>query len=56
MTYTIKEKSDLIALLELDHNKQGKLLNPQVKDKRLFLLLDLVKKNKLQNKIVQSIK
>lgn len=56
MTYTIKEKSDLIALLELDHHKQGKLLNPQVTDKRFLLILDLIKKNKLQNKIVQSIK
>lgn len=56
MKYTIKEKSELIALLELDHNKQGNLLNPKVSDNRFLYLLDLIKKNKLEQKLIKSIK
>lgn len=56
MNYTIKEKSDLIALLELDHNKQSKLLNPKVSDNRFILLLDLIKKNNFKQKLIKLIK
>lgn len=56
MNYTIKEKSELIALLELDHKKQSKLLNPKVMDNRFMLLLDLVKKSHLEQKLIKSIK
>ena len=55
MGYTIKDKSELIALLELDHNKQAKLLKPKVTDNRFLYLLDLIKKLKLQDKIIKKV-
>ena len=55
MKYTIKDKSELIALLELDHIKQSKLLNPKATDNRLLLLLDIVKLLKYQKNIIKKI-
>jgi hypothetical protein len=55
MNYTIKEKSELISLLELDHIKQSKLLNPQVIDKRFLLLLDILKKTSFIKIIIKKI-
>ena len=56
MNYTIKEKSEVISLLEFDHKKQSKLLNPKVIDNRFMLLLDIVKKSHLERKLIKSIK
>lgn len=54
--YTIKEKSELIALLELDHHKQAKLFKDKIDDKRFLLLLDLLKDLKFDKKIIQKIR
>ncbi len=55
MIYTIKEKSELISLLELEHHKQSKLLNPKVIDKRFLLMLDIVKKLNYSKNIVKKV-
>lgn len=55
MKYSIIEKSELIALLKLEHYNQSKLLKNEVKDKRFLLLLDLIKKNKMQSMIISKI-
>ena len=52
---SIKVKSELIALLILEHNKQSKLLNPKATDSRFLYLLDIIKKMKLDKKIIAKI-
>ncbi|MCK5111679.1 MAG: hypothetical protein KAQ94_09170 [Arcobacteraceae bacterium] len=55
MRYTTKDKAELIALLQLDHIRQTKLLKPAVVDKSFLLLLDLTKKLKPVSKITKQI-
>ena len=55
MSYSIKDKSELISLLELNHIKQSKLLNPKVTDTRFLLLLDLIKELNYHKNIVKKI-